>query len=40
MCDNIQKDFAGKGPNYAFSDAEIKVRIPDAFTLDELIARE
>lgn len=35
-----QEDFAGKGPVYVFSDAEIEVRKPDAFSLDQLIGRE
>lgn len=35
-----REDFAGKGPVYVFSDAEIEVRNPGAGTLDELIARK
>lgn len=33
-----RESFAGKGPAYVFSDAEIEVRVADATTIDELIA--
>ena len=33
-----REDFAGKGPAYVFSDAEIELKAADAATLDELVA--
>jgi hypothetical protein len=35
-----REDFAGKGPTYVFSDAEVEVRNADVTTLEELFTRD